>query len=234
MLDDTLKSQLAAYLERVTQPFELVATLGDDDNSRQMLDLLQTIQSLRADKITLRTDGTDARKPSFALQRMGSPNSLRFAGLPLGHEFTSLVLALLWTGGHPPKVARVHISRQLLVVQPHAVHIAGFGARGIQHKGRARLQHHLALGELANPDLRSLKVGHDGHFATRAFGRLAHQVGAVNVVLRLAVAEIEPNHVDAAGDHGHQQGGIAGSGSEGGNDLGGAMGHGGQFQIERD
>jgi len=104
MLDDTLKSQLAAYLERVTQPFELVATLGDDDNSRQMLDLLQTIQSLRADKITLRTDGTDARKPSFALQRMGSPNSLRFAGLPLGHEFTSLVLALLWTGGHPPKV----------------------------------------------------------------------------------------------------------------------------------
>ncbi len=104
MLDDTLKSQLAAYLERVTQPFELVATLGDDDNSRQMLELLQTIQSLRADKITLRTDGTDARKPSFALQRVGSPNSLRFAGLPLGHEFTSLVLALLWTGGHPPKV----------------------------------------------------------------------------------------------------------------------------------
>jgi len=35
---------------------------------------------------------------------MGADNSLRFAGLPLGHEFTSLVLALLWTGGHPPKV----------------------------------------------------------------------------------------------------------------------------------
>jgi alkyl hydroperoxide reductase subunit F len=104
MLDDTLKSQLAAYLERVTQPFELVATLGDDDTSRQMRDLLQTIQSLRADKISLRTDGLDARKPSFTLQRVGASNSLRFAGLPLGHEFTSLVLALLWTGGHPPKV----------------------------------------------------------------------------------------------------------------------------------
>ena len=104
MLDDTLKAQLAAYLERVTLPFELVASLGDDDNSRQMRDLLQTIQSLRADKISLRTDGTDARKPSFTLQRTGAGNSLRFAGLPLGHEFTSLVLALLWTGGHPPKV----------------------------------------------------------------------------------------------------------------------------------
>ena len=79
-------SQLAAYLERVTQPFELVATLGDDDTSRQMRELLQTIQSLRADKITLRTDGTDARKPSFTLQRVGASNSLRFAGLPLGHE----------------------------------------------------------------------------------------------------------------------------------------------------
>ena len=104
MLDDTLKSQLAAYLERVTLPIELVASLGDDDNSAEMRDLLQTIQSLRSDKISLRTDGTDARKPSFSLQRAGSATSLRFAGLPLGHEFTSLVLALLWTGGHPPKV----------------------------------------------------------------------------------------------------------------------------------
>ncbi|MEJ5898100.1 alkyl hydroperoxide reductase subunit F [Aquabacterium sp. G14] len=103
MLDDTLKAQLGAYLERVQQPFEIVASLSDSENSREMLDLLQTIQALRADKITLKTDGQDARKPSFTLQRVGATNSLRFAGLPLGHEFTSLVLALLWTGGHPPK-----------------------------------------------------------------------------------------------------------------------------------
>jgi NADH-dependent peroxiredoxin subunit F len=104
MLDDTLKTQLAAYLERVTLPMELVASLGDDSNSADMRELLQTIVGLRSDKITLRTDGTDARKPSFTLQRAGTDTSLRFAGLPLGHEFTSLVLALLWTGGHPPKV----------------------------------------------------------------------------------------------------------------------------------
>jgi alkyl hydroperoxide reductase subunit F len=104
MLDDTLKAQLASYLERVTLPIEMVASLGDDNNSAEMRELLQTIQSLRGDKISLRTDGTDARKPSFTLQRAGSASSLRFAGLPLGHEFTSLVLALLWTGGHPPKV----------------------------------------------------------------------------------------------------------------------------------
>lgn len=104
MLDQTLKDQLAAYLERVTQPFELVASLDDSEASRDTLSLLETIASLRADKITLRTDGNDARKPSFSVQRVGSSSSLRFAGLPLGHEFTSLVLALLWTGGHPPKV----------------------------------------------------------------------------------------------------------------------------------
>ncbi len=104
MLDDQLKSQLSAYLERVTQSFEIVASLDGSDTSAQMRELLETIQSLRSDKIALRTDGDDARKPSFTLQRAGTQTSLRFAGLPLGHEFTSLVLALLWTGGHPPKV----------------------------------------------------------------------------------------------------------------------------------
>jgi alkyl hydroperoxide reductase subunit F len=104
MLDDTLKAQLAGYLERVSQPFEVVASLDESENSRDTRALLETIQSLRADKISVRYDGNDARKPSFTLQRAGTATSLRFAGLPLGHEFTSLVLALLWTGGHPPKV----------------------------------------------------------------------------------------------------------------------------------
>ncbi len=104
MLDDTLQSQLAAYLERVTLPMEIVASMGDDSNSTEMRELLETIQRLRSDKISVRYDGQDARKPSFSLKRTGSDTSLRFAGLPLGHEFTSLVLALLWTGGHPPKV----------------------------------------------------------------------------------------------------------------------------------
>ncbi len=105
MLDDNLKNQLSAYLGRVTQPFEIVASLSDSESSQEMLSLLQTIAGLRSDMITLRTDGQDARKPSFTLQRQGTTTSLRFAGAPLGHEFTSLVLALLWTGGHPPKEA---------------------------------------------------------------------------------------------------------------------------------
>ena len=103
MLDDGLKAQLKSYLERVTQPFEIVASLNDSDSSREMLGLLQDVQA-QTDKITLKTDGADARKPSFSLNRNGANMSLRFAAIPLGHEFTSLVLALLWVGGHPPKV----------------------------------------------------------------------------------------------------------------------------------
>lgn len=105
MLDANLKTQLKAYLEKVTQPFEIVASLDDSDKSRELLGLLQDIVGL-SDKITLKTDGADARRPSFSLNRPGADISLRFAGIPMGHEFTSLVLALLQVGGHPSKLAQ--------------------------------------------------------------------------------------------------------------------------------
>ena len=104
MLDSNLKTQLKAYLEKVTQPFEIVASLDDGEKSQELLSLLQDIAGL-SDKITLKTDGDDARKPSFSLNRIGGNISLRFAGIPMGHEFTSLVLALLQVGGHPSKTA---------------------------------------------------------------------------------------------------------------------------------
>lgn len=103
MLDANLKTQLKAYLEKVTQPFEIVASLDDGDKSKELLGLLQDIVSL-TDKITLKTDGDDSRRPSFSLNRPGENISLRFAGIPMGHEFTSLVLALLQVGGHPSKL----------------------------------------------------------------------------------------------------------------------------------
>src|SRR3990167_7767603 len=104
MLDANLKAQLKAYFEKVTQPFEIVASLDDSDKSRELLGLLQDIVGL-TDKITLKTDGRDSRTPSFPLNRPAADISLRFAGIPMGHEFTSLVLAFLQVGGHPSKTA---------------------------------------------------------------------------------------------------------------------------------
>jgi len=103
MLDATLKSQLQTYLGMLRQPITLTASLDDSNTGVEMRSLLDDIVSL-SDQVTLDTSGNDARKPSFVVSRAGESQGVRFAGLPLGHEFTSLVLALLWTGGHPPKV----------------------------------------------------------------------------------------------------------------------------------
>ena len=103
MLDDSLKAQLQQYLGLLRQPIRLIASLDNSETGADMQRLLETIVSL-SDKVTFDNSGQDARKPSFVVAREGETHGVRFAGLPLGHEFTSLVLALLWTGGHPPKV----------------------------------------------------------------------------------------------------------------------------------
>ena len=99
MLDTDLKSQLAAYLEKLQQPIELVASLDDSDAARELDALLADIASL-SPKIA-RASGDDPRKPSFLIRRAGTDVAVGFVGIPLGHEFTSLVLALLQVGGHP-------------------------------------------------------------------------------------------------------------------------------------
>ena len=105
MLDDTLKGQLTAYLDYVVNPVEIIATLDTSEAAQEMLALLQEVAALSS-KITLRTDGDYARKPSFEITNPGIHSGLRFAGNPLGHEFSSLVLALLQVGGHPSKEAQ--------------------------------------------------------------------------------------------------------------------------------
>jgi alkyl hydroperoxide reductase subunit F len=103
MLESNIKAQLGAYLEKLQRPIELVASLDDSNSAQEMRGLLDDIASL-SEKVAVRFDGTDARKPSFSVAATGEAPRIRFAGLPMGHEFTSLVLALLQTGGHPPKV----------------------------------------------------------------------------------------------------------------------------------
>jgi alkyl hydroperoxide reductase subunit F len=103
MLDATLKSQLTAYLQNLREPIALVATLGDGAGAADMKALLEDVAST-SDKVSLNFAGDDARAPSFAVTRAAGNADVRFAGLPLGHEFTSLVLALLHVGGHPPRI----------------------------------------------------------------------------------------------------------------------------------
>ena len=104
MLDTAMQTQLKTYLANLREPIELVASLGDDAKSTHTRELLTEIAALHP-MVSASFDGTDARKPSFVIRRASDAEKwVRFAGLPMGHEFTSLVLALLWAGGHPPKV----------------------------------------------------------------------------------------------------------------------------------
>lgn len=105
MLDAHLKQQLEGYLVHIREAIELVASLGDDAKSRELEGLLTEIAGLSG-KITLIRKDDDKRTPSFMIRRAGTDIGVRFAGIPMGHEFTSLVLALLQVGGHPSKAAQ--------------------------------------------------------------------------------------------------------------------------------
>ncbi len=104
MLDAATQSQLKSYLDRISQPVEIVASLDDSKGSADLRSLLANVA--QASKLVKVTESLDdiQRKPSFSINRPGENHGPRFAGLPMGHEFTSLILALLQIGGYPPKV----------------------------------------------------------------------------------------------------------------------------------
>ena len=107
MLDANIKAQLKTYLEKLVAPIELVASLDDSDSSKEMRAMLEDIASV-SDKVFLLENGVDTRVPSFSIGKVGEAGKaarIRFAGLPMGHEFTSLILALLQTSGYAPKLA---------------------------------------------------------------------------------------------------------------------------------
>ena len=104
MLDAATKAQLKSYLERATQPIEIVASLDDSKASSDLQSLLKDVVDCSPLVKVTESRGDNLRKPSFSVNRPSENHGPRFAGLPMGHEFTSLILALLQVGGYPPKV----------------------------------------------------------------------------------------------------------------------------------
>ncbi len=102
MLDANTTAQLKTYLGNLRRPVELVASLDASPKSAEMRSLVEEVAA-QSDLVSARFDGEDARKPSFAIRGDDGRAEAVFAGLPMGHEFTSLILALLHVGGHPPK-----------------------------------------------------------------------------------------------------------------------------------
>lgn len=123
MLDSTIKNQLKAYLEKLQRPIELIASIDDSAKSQDVLGLLDDIASL-SDNVSVNSNGAAAYKPSFSVGTRGEAGRIHFAGLPMGHEFTSLVLALLHSGGHPPK-ADANVIEQIKAIE-HEYHFEVF------------------------------------------------------------------------------------------------------------
>ena len=103
MLDTNLKNQLKTYLQNLKSPVELVVALDGSDKAAELKSLAEDIASLSS-LIHLK-DETDSAvlKPSMLVRSTAKNTQIRFAGVPMGHEFTSLVLALLHSGGHSIK-----------------------------------------------------------------------------------------------------------------------------------
>lgn len=104
MLDQNIKAQLKAYLERLESPIEIVASLNESEKATKIKELVLEIAEL-SDQVTARLDGQNSRRPSFGIAKAGEEPRVHFAGLPMGHEFTSLILALLQVSGYAPKVS---------------------------------------------------------------------------------------------------------------------------------
>lgn len=110
MLENNLKEQLKSYFEKITEPVVLSATLDDSTNSAEMLELINEVAE-QSDKITVNTNGTGKNIPSFTVSKPDEVARITFSGLPMGHEMTSFILAILQTGGYPPKVESDVIER---------------------------------------------------------------------------------------------------------------------------
>jgi alkyl hydroperoxide reductase subunit F len=110
MLDTNIKSQLKVYFEKIVSPIVLVASVDESDSSKQMLELLNEVAE-QSDKITVKTDGNAEHIPSFTVCKTDQVARITFAGLPMGHEMTSFILAILQSSGYPAKVEQEVIDR---------------------------------------------------------------------------------------------------------------------------
>ncbi|MBD57289.1 alkyl hydroperoxide reductase subunit F [uncultured Pseudoalteromonas sp.] len=111
MLDTNIKNQLTSHFASITSPVELLIALDDSNKSTELKNLANDLASL-SDKFSVRDNpNQDVRRPSMVVSSPINNTQITFAGVPMGHEFTSLILALLHTGGHPSKASQSEIEQ---------------------------------------------------------------------------------------------------------------------------
>ena len=102
MLDKETKQNLAHYLEMLESPVIFSTSTDDSNDSRKLLEFLNEIAQM-TEKVTIEEKKL-SRTPSFEINSLNGTSGIAFAGIPLGHEFSSFLLALLQVSGRPPKI----------------------------------------------------------------------------------------------------------------------------------
>jgi len=105
-LDQNIKNQLSTYLAKIISPIEIVYFENDSDKSVEMVDLLTEVDAMSAMINIKKGDDSSHRSPSFQVNQPDYKTGIVFAGVPMGHEFTSFILAILQTGGYPLKIEK--------------------------------------------------------------------------------------------------------------------------------
>ena len=116
MLDKETKQNLAQYLDLMEAPVVFSVSTDDTANSQQLFEFVNEVADM-TDKITVEQK-TLPRTPSFEINSLQKTSGITFAGIPLGHEFASFLLALLQVSGRPPKIADTLIQSILEINQP--------------------------------------------------------------------------------------------------------------------
>ena len=110
-LDSKIKEQLNQYLTKIKSPVSIDAFTNNEHASASMVDLLKELSGM-SDKVTLNIfNDSNERTPSFQVNKSNELSGIQFAGIPMGHEFTSLVLALLQVGGYPVKISEEQVEQ---------------------------------------------------------------------------------------------------------------------------
>lgn len=104
-LDQNIKNQLIQYMAMIKNPIEIIAYKDESNKSKEMLSLLYAIKETTNLISVVEKSDHNGRTPSFSVGLPALKHRVFFAGIPMGHEFTSLILSLLQTGGHPLKIS---------------------------------------------------------------------------------------------------------------------------------
>ncbi len=104
MLSNDILNALKTYTENMTNKVTLVLQTGEHVKRPELKDFLTQICSVSENLNLIERDESLRSPITFYLEIEGENNGIHFSGIPSGHEFNSLILAILQSSGTEVKL----------------------------------------------------------------------------------------------------------------------------------